>query len=202
VAAVADTEQQVNQPLKGGRVTGNIDETAKSRTFEAFFRERFRGLTKWLIIAEKVSFADAEEAVTEAMAEAYSNWPSIAHPDAWVRVAARRRLVRAKDRGRQELPKTIQGGHLPLDRPDDDIVVRGDEERFVLEVLHQLPPKQREVLAYSCDSYEPAEIAEEIGANPATVRRNLHEARAKAAKLVEELLDEAGQREIRRRREA
>jgi RNA polymerase sigma factor (sigma-70 family) len=200
---VADTEEQVNQPLRGVRVTGGGDDApATSRSFEEFFTERFRPLMRWLIISEKAGFGEAEDAVTEAMTEALQGWARIRSPDAWVRVAAKRHLVRARTRVRLETPEAVEDEQLSQSPREDDPAVLDEEERYVLNVLDQLPPKQREVLAYSCDSYEPAEIAMEIGANPATVRRNLSEARVKAAKLVEASMDEIGKREIQRRREA
>lgn len=199
---MAGTEEQVNQPLRGASVTRGGEAPATSRPFEEFFAERFRPLMRWLIISERADVAEAEDAVTEAMAEAFQGWASIRSPDAWVRVAAKRHLIRARVRGRKEAPEAVEEGQLSQSHPDDDPAVLDEEERFVLGVLDQLPPKQREVLAYSCDAYEPAEIAKETGANPATVRRNLVEARAKAARLVEDSMDEIGQREIRHRREA
>lgn len=198
---MADTEEQVNQPLRGVRVTGG-GAPAPVRSFEEFFAERFRPLMRWLIIAETASIGEAEDAVTEAMADAFQGWAAIRSPDAWVRVAAKRHLVRARTRGRRETPEAVEDGQVSPSARGDDPAVLDEQERYVLSVLDQLPPKQREVLAYSCDFYEPTEIAQEIGANPATVRRNLSEARAKAAKLVEGSMDEIGQREIRRRREA
>jgi RNA polymerase sigma factor (sigma-70 family) len=59
-----------------------------------------------------------------------------------------------------------------------------DEARVVLAALADLPPKQRQVMAWSIDGFSPAEIAGELDVDPATVRQNL----AKARKNLKQLL--------------
>ena len=58
----------------------------------------------------------------------------------------------------------------------------------MLAALAALPPKQREVMAWCIDGYSPAEIAGELGADPAAVRQNL----AKARKNLKQMLGITG----------
>ena len=65
------------------------------------------------------------------------------------------------------------------------MVVFDEETQYVLDVLRALPRAQREVMAWTVDGYEPAEIAELIGKNPATVRTNLRHARKALLRLLQ-----------------
>ncbi len=56
----------------------------------------------------------------------------------------------------------------------------------MLELLEQLPPAQREVMACIVDDLRPAEIAELLGKNPAAVRQNLSAARRRLRKYLAE----------------
>ena len=69
--------------------------------FETFFRARYAGLVRFLVISEAAGLEDAEDAVEEAMGDAFSNWGNIENPDAWVRQAARNTLVSLRRRDRR-----------------------------------------------------------------------------------------------------
>jgi RNA polymerase sigma factor (sigma-70 family) len=72
--------------------------------------------------------------------------------------------------------------------PTASAVELRDEARTVLAALATLPPKQRQVMAWCIDGYTPAEIAREMGADPAAVRQNL----AKARKNLKQVLGMTG----------
>jgi RNA polymerase sigma-70 factor (ECF subfamily) len=55
----------------------------------------------------------------------------------------------------------------------------------VIEQLGLLPPRQRQVMAWTFDGYTPAEIAEELGLSSATVRGSMRKARNTLARHVE-----------------
>jgi RNA polymerase sigma-70 factor (ECF subfamily) len=57
------------------------------------------------------------------------------------------------------------------------VVELRDEAQAVLAALADLPPKQRQVMAWSIDGFSPAEIASALGVDPAAVRQNLAKAR-------------------------
>jgi RNA polymerase sigma factor (sigma-70 family) len=63
-----------------------------------------------------------------------------------------------------------------------------DEVHSVMAALADLPPKQRQVMAWTIDGFSPAEIARELDVDPATVRQSL----AKARKNLKQQLGMAG----------
>jgi DNA-binding CsgD family transcriptional regulator len=72
------------------------------------------------------------------------------------------------------------------------------EVRFVLRLLAGLPPRQREVMAWTIDGYDPEEIAQLTGKNPATVRSHLRHARTSLkAALVQPTNEDAGKEAMR-----
>jgi RNA polymerase sigma factor (sigma-70 family) len=60
-----------------------------------------------------------------------------------------------------------------------------DEARTVLAALADLPPKQRQVMAWSIDGFSPGEIALELDVDPAAVRQNLAKARKNLKQALE-----------------
>ena len=54
----------------------------------------------------------------------------------------------------------------------------------MLATLETLPVKQRQVMALSVDEFTPAEIAQHLHADPASVRQNLRKARQSLKKRL------------------
>jgi RNA polymerase sigma-70 factor (ECF subfamily) len=64
------------------------------------------------------------------------------------------------------------------------------QKEQIIEVLRALPPRQRQVLALTIDSWTPAEIAELLGIPPSAVRSNLMKARRNAAEYLRRIREE------------
>jgi RNA polymerase sigma factor (sigma-70 family) len=156
--------------------------------FETFFRARYAGLVRFLVISEAASLEDAEDAVGEAMGDAFGNWEKIENPEAWVRRAALNTLItlRQRDRRLQKSP----GLTFLAERSTGEVCGSpGTRQEFreVIELLSRLPPAQREIMAFKIDDFTPTEIAELIGKSPQTVRSNLRAARQALAAMIRSL---------------
>jgi RNA polymerase sigma-70 factor (ECF subfamily) len=110
--------------------------------------------------------------------------PTIRHPRAWLRRVAERAYYRRGFRETLVESPPERPGLLPTASAAE----LRDEARAVPAALATLPPKQRQVMAWCIDGHTPAEIARELGADPAAVRQNL----AKARKNLKQLLAMTG----------
>jgi RNA polymerase sigma-70 factor (ECF subfamily) len=125
------------------------------------------------------TFEDAEDAVSEAMARAYTCWPELTQPAAWLRtVALRLYFKKAEKDRRQGHAETTASALDCLDRvsagPQEERAVHSQ----VIAVLQCLPHAQRTAMALTFDGYTPAEIAALLQQkSAATVRSNLRHAR-------------------------
>lgn len=154
-----------------------------SLDFAGCYARELPGLV-WFVMSLGASAEAAADAAQSAFTDAFPVWPTIRHPHAWLRRVAQRAYYR---RARREIPV-----ESPPDQPGPLATASAaelhDEARAVSAALAQLPVKQRQVMAWYVDGYRPAEIAAELGADPAAVRQNL----AKARKNLKQLLGVAG----------
>lgn len=151
--------------------------------FASCYARELPGLV-WFVMSLGAGAEAAADAAQSAFTDAFPVWPSIQHPHAWLRRVAQRAYYR---RAAREIPV-----ESPPDRPGPlptaSAAELHDEARAVHTALACLPPKQRQVMAWSIDGYSPAEIAAELAADPAAVRQNL----AKARKNLKRRLGLAG----------
>jgi RNA polymerase sigma-70 factor (ECF subfamily) len=154
-------------------------------SFEDFFGAEYPKSVKFLMSAG-ATFAQAEEAVQEAMFQAYRNWARIISPVAWSRKAALHEYYKAIARDKREFElanKPTPAGSVA--DPTEDTYEAEEVER-ARQAIRKLPRAQRDVFALTYDGYEPTEIAAILEKPPATVRSNLREARKRLARELAE----------------
>jgi RNA polymerase sigma factor (sigma-70 family) len=155
--------------------------------FELFYRAETRDLVRFLIWLG-ASLADAADVAQDTMIEAFHRWPTIRTPRAWVRRVASRIFLR-------RLARVVE-------RPVDDVDARPllaanrdltdwEQHDEICHLLAQLPPRQRQVMAWTFDGYPPRQIAAELGITADAVRSNLKLARRA---LAERLSTDGGTR--------
>lgn len=122
---------------------------------------------------------DAADIAQETMAKAYRSWERIEHPESWVRTVASReyarRIASLKEDPADDLLQTTP--LLPLDFD----VTAFEERHEVLQALELLPPRQRQIVAWTYDGYAPTEIGQLLGITPEAVRSSLLKARRTVA---------------------
>lgn len=143
--------------------------------FSAFYREFTPDLVGFLIW-QGVPHADAVEIAQDVMAEALRAWERIEHPQAWTRrVASRAHAKRIATIAEDPVAEVSEAPSPLLTDPAELDAVVGRHE--VLRLLALLPPRQRQVMAWTVDGYSPAEIAQELKMKVEAVRSSLLKAR-------------------------
>ncbi|NJC13023.1 RNA polymerase sigma-70 factor (ECF subfamily) [Micromonospora profundi] len=150
--------------------------------FSAFYRGFLTHLASWLILHGWVSDADAYDVAQDTMRLAYERWPTIEHPRAWARRTASRLCVERLSRG-EMLPVEDIEDRIPR-KGDTCATAVSDTLQDFMAALQTLPPRQRQVLLWAYEEYEPAEIAAELKMTPEAVRSSLWKARRKIAKIM------------------
>lgn len=167
-------------PGEQTRSTVSRPDQAAVSAFEQFYRAVTPELTRFLLL-QGATMADAAEVVQDTLGSAYQRWDSIDHHRAWCyRVASRtwiRRMTTVQEdlRADPEVPS-------PLLRaaPTDAWHTRHE----LIVALAALPPKQRQIMAWTLSGYTPAEIAEELQLTSDQVRANLRLARRALAQRL------------------
>jgi RNA polymerase sigma-70 factor (ECF subfamily) len=123
---------------------------------------------------------DAADLAQDTMIEALNNWQTIEHPRAWIRRVASRKFGRSLA-GTEEPVDQVDGRPLLPARCD---LTDWEQHRDIRHLLALLPPRQRQVMAWTYDGYEPHEIADELGITAEAVRSSLRLARRKLAEQL------------------
>jgi RNA polymerase sigma factor (sigma-70 family) len=144
--------------------------------FTAFYRAAAPRLMAFLIW-QGAPFPDAADCVQEALTQAYRQWSTLHHPHAWCRLVASRRYARhlatVREHPVEDLDLPAGAPLLPSDVGIDDV----EHRHTALALLTHLPPRQRQVMAWTYDGATPSEIAEALQISTEAVRSNLHKAR-------------------------
>ncbi|WP_326722012.1 sigma-70 family RNA polymerase sigma factor [Streptomyces sp. NBC_00243] len=152
--------------------------------FEAFFKAEFTRIMRMLITIG-ASSGDAADATQEAMIELLSHWEEVREPRAWARKVAIRTFLRSQTRAEpldSEASAWDRRDPIGMTAPvESHLTVEAHE---VLNALRQLPPRQRQVMAWTIDGFRPAEIAHHLLMTEATVRSSLRHARSSLKRLL------------------
>ncbi|MFJ8948211.1 RNA polymerase sigma factor [Streptomyces sp. NPDC102395] len=151
--------------------------------FEAFYREFTPKLVGFLI-RQGARLTIAAEIAQETMTTAFRKWAEISNPPAWARRVASRELIRHLSRAEADLCEDVPEPSSLLCSPN--AAAEWEQQQDLLRLLADLPPRQRQIMAWKYDGHSPAEIAEELGISPETVRGSLLKARrVLAARLAQ-----------------
>jgi RNA polymerase sigma-70 factor (ECF subfamily) len=167
-----------------------LSQTVANVEFNAFYHAERIPLVRFVMLLG----ADpdtAEDAVQTAFTRAFPVWRTIRFPQAWLRKAAQNEYFmhcRAAARetsldaapGRADRPAGISAA-LALEQ-------QADTRQFLAGGIAGLPPKQRQVMAWTWDGFSDTEIAEQLGDSEAAVRMN----RSRAMKNLRRSLADEG----------
>jgi RNA polymerase sigma-70 factor (ECF subfamily) len=150
--------------------------------FEDWYRKDMPNL---ILFAIRLGAGEHEacDLAQQACVNAYQRWDSIANPGAYARTAVRnahfKRAIGKNEKSSAEIPESVATRD-----PRFDKIEFHDQEKVIFAAIRQLPPRQREVVAWSIDGYKPAEIARILNEDPGTIRGNLHKARKSLKRIL------------------
>jgi RNA polymerase sigma factor (sigma-70 family) len=154
------------------------DQSAEVTEFSKFYMENVPRLVGFLVYAG-VSMIDAADCVQETLIDALPPvWGTLQCPYAWCRCVAYRKACDLARRRREEPFAYPEQVGSPLIASDIDMEKFESEHEFLHWLARLNGDKQRQVLAWTYDGAAPAEIAEALDMDPATVRSTLRNARA------------------------
>lgn len=186
------SDARAGLPLPAAHPAGTAGRTrpphADEAGFAAFYRQ-FVPVLVGFLVWQGAPAAVAADLAQETMIEAYRQWDRIQHPKAWARRVASRALVRHVSRVEEDPAGTVPEPTALVPAPD--ALAEWENRHEILRLLALLPPRQRQVLAWSVDGHTPSEIAAELGVDPATVRASLLKARRAIARLLREREEES-----------
>lgn len=164
----------------GGQDAG--ERAAKVRAFSGFYREAVKPLVAYLIVSGAPAPIAAEIA-QECMIGLFKHWDKVRYPKAYVYQSAGRMWGRRVAQVQMEEPVEELPEPTSL-APKPDALAEFEGRHEMLQVLRALPSRQRQVLFLTLERFTPAEIAEQLGLEPGTVRAHLMRARRTAAGLI------------------
>lgn len=144
-------------------------------TFSAFYRRIVPTLATFLMW-QGARLPEAADIAQVTMNEACRQWPMLCEPDTWARRVASREFARRIARVQQDPADEIAERRSLLSLPQANVAA-WEQQHGALRVLGLLPPRQRQVMAWSLEEYTPAEIAKELRIAPDEVLINLKQAR-------------------------
>ncbi|QOC94259.1 RNA polymerase sigma factor [Micromonospora craniellae] len=124
--------------------------------FSAFYEGFMTRLGAWLYLHGWASEADAYDIAQETMRLAFEKWSTIEHPKAWARRTASRLCVQ----------RLAENKMLPLEDNEERIPRKADASGYTASdtlhdfraALQQLPPRQRQMLLWASEEYEPLPV--------------------------------------------
>lgn len=173
----------LSRTLQPGSRDAAFSRPAADEEFASFYRATMRPLVQFLL-NQGAGIHLAADIAQESMGKAYRRWTEIEHPRAWVHKVASRSLVRHISQAVEDPtdPVPEPSSHLP--RPD--LASQWEAEQAMLQILQALPPRQRQVRAWTVSGYTPAEIAAELGLSPEAVRSSLKKVRRAATQHLKQ----------------
>ncbi|WP_082403487.1 RNA polymerase sigma factor [Saccharothrix sp. NRRL B-16348] len=168
-----------SSPPRVGQSDPRYDTTGEPSGRDAEFTAFYRAWTKPLVgflVLQGASVVLAADLAQDAMAAIYRRWSEVEHPRAWVFKTASRALIRAVTTVR-ETPTAEPSEPSPLLRRPVTDIEKWEQQHEIVELVRRLPPRQRQVMAWTLYGHTPKEIAEQLGLSSEAVRSNLHHAR-------------------------
>ncbi|MFE5626783.1 RNA polymerase sigma factor [Streptomyces virginiae] len=142
--------------------------------FDVFYRNEMPRMTVFLVNLGASVYEAADAAHEAFLTLLPDKWKELEHPRAWLRTVAYRKYLRQATSRTQPLDPVPDrpGGTCPV-----DLVLLTEQQTSVLDALGQLPPAEREAMAWRLDGFTHEQTAQALGKDAAAVRQAYGRAR-------------------------
>lgn len=154
---------------------------ANGTEFEAFYR-RFVPVLVGFLLCHGAPLPLAADIAQSTMLKAWRSWPRISSPEAWARKTAGRELIRYQTSDRETSTELVPASALLPHHAKE--IAEFEARHLIIWMLGRLPPRQRQVMAWTIHGFEPREIATELGITSEAVRSSLKQARREVARML------------------
>ncbi|MEU0192053.1 sigma-70 family RNA polymerase sigma factor [Streptomyces afghaniensis] len=155
--------------------------------FSTFYRSNISRLAGFLI-NQGAALPLATDIAQDTMVKAYQRWADLDDPRAWAHMVASRALVRAIASVEEDPVERVPEPTSLLSRPD--AIAEWETRYDARPMLRSLPPRQRQILAWTLAGYRPIDIAHHLDLPTETVRGSLAKARRAAAAYLKQREEE------------
>ncbi|MGA5564334.1 RNA polymerase sigma factor [Streptomyces platensis] len=137
----------------------------------------FTSLTRFLLF-QGATWNEAQDSAQDAFAELCRCMPAVSSPRAWLRTVAYRCWLKrpTHEEANEEIVHRTSPTTHSWQSPAEALELTS-QQRYVAQLLIQLPPKQRAAMAWHLDGFTTKEIARELRTSPGAVLQNLSRAR-------------------------
>jgi RNA polymerase sigma-70 factor (ECF subfamily) len=149
--------------------------------FSSFYRKNIRQLVGFLI-NQGSTVPVAADIAQDTMIKVYQRWNDLREPRAWAHTVASRELARRIAAVEESPVDQIPEPTSLL--PRLDAIAEWEDRYALLPLLRSLPPRQRQVLAWTLDGFTPDDIAQQLRITSEAVRSNLRKARRAAVSYM------------------
>ncbi|MFJ9598067.1 RNA polymerase sigma factor [Streptomyces virginiae] len=142
--------------------------------FDVFYRNEMPRMTVFLVNLGASVYEAADAAHEAFLTLLPDKWKELEHPRAWLRTVAYRKYLRQATSRTQPLDPVPDrpGGTCPV-----DLVLLTEQQTSVLDALGQLPPAEREAMAWRLDGFTHEQTAQALSKDAAAVRQAYGRAR-------------------------
>ncbi|MEV5561199.1 RNA polymerase sigma factor [Nonomuraea wenchangensis] len=175
---------QLNKSTARAAAPPEADPSSRDQV-EQFFRDHYRLLMK-VARMHGATAQEADDAVGMTMIDLWQRWHAINNPKAYACRAVISNFIKNRNQANRESERLLRTQAPPMEADWDFRMTLWEDREWVEQMLDQLPPVQREVMACYLEGLASVEIGEYLSKSPATIRKNLQFARERLKQIIEQ----------------
>lgn len=155
-----------------------LSETVTGVDFDTFYRAERKSLVRFVMWLGCSDAGTADDIAQTAFIRAFPAWETIQFPQAWLRKVAQNEYARYCRAAARETSLDAEPGRADRQAGTSAAMAleQQSDTRDLLAAIADLPPKQRQVMAWHWDGFSDAETAVALGDSTEAVRKNRNRA--------------------------